>query len=143
MPSIEDAIQLALEVHRGSVDKAGDSYILHPLRVMLRMGTEQERMAAVLHDVVEDSAYTLEELRRMGYSETVVQAVDCLTRRKAEGESYSQFIQRLKPNPLARRVKIADLEDNMDIRRLLKLEARDAERLQEYLEAWRELRQAE
>ena len=140
MPTLEDAIALAVEAHRGQRDKAGQTYILHPLRVMMRLETETERMVAVLHDVVEDSPWTLERLRGLGYPEEVLGALDCLTKR--EGETYEAFIERLLPHPLARRVKRADLEDNMDVRRLPAVTAKDAERLARYRAAWARLQQA-
>jgi (p)ppGpp synthase/HD superfamily hydrolase len=138
MPTLEDAISLAVEAHRGQRDKAGQTYVLHPLRVMMRLDTELERMVAVLHDVVEDSPYSLDRLRALGYPEPVLEALDCLTRR--EGESYEAFIERVRPHPLARRVKLADLEDNMDVRRLPALSPKDAERLTRYRAAWERLR---
>ncbi len=137
MPTIDDAIALATEAHRGQKDKAGKPYILHPLRLMLAMASEHERMAAVLHDVVEDSGVALEDLARRGYPREVVAAVDCLTRRKGEG--YEAFIQRLKPNPLARKVKLADLADNMDLSRLPDPKPRDHQRLARYRAAWKKL----
>lgn len=137
MPTIEDAVILATEAHRGQVDRAGVPYILHPLRLMCRVETDTERMIAVLHDVIEDTEYTLDNLSEMGYSEEIVEAVDCLSRR--DDETYEQFIQRIKPNPLARRVKLADLLDNMDIRRAGLLQEKDLERLQRYQNAWFEL----
>ena len=139
-PTLEDAIALAVEAHRGQRDKAGQTYVLHPLRLMLRLDTEPERMTAVLHDVVEDTPYTLERLRGLGYPEDVLSALDCLTRR--EGETYEAFIERVLPHPLARRVKLADLEDNMDVRRLPAVTARDAERLARYRAAWARLQEA-
>ncbi|MFY0525315.1 GTP pyrophosphokinase [Archangium gephyra] len=139
-PTLEDAIALAVEAHRGQRDKAGQTYILHPLRVMMRLETETERMVAVLHDVVEDSPWTLERLRGLGYPEQVLGALDCLTKR--EGETYEAFIERLLPHPLARRVKRADLEDNMDVRRLPAVTAKDAERLARYRAAWARLQEA-
>ena len=138
-PTLEDAIALAVEAHRGQRDKAGQTYILHPLRVMLRLEGEAERMVAVLHDVVEDSSYTLEHLRGLGYPEEVLGALDCLTKR--EGETYEAFIERVLPHPLARRVKLADLEDNMDVRRLTAVTAKDTERLARYRAAWSRLKQ--
>lgn len=139
MPTLEDAIALAVEAHRGRVDKAGQPYILHPLRVMFRLQTETERIVGVLHDVVEDSRYTLDDLRSMGYGEEIVQAVDCLTRR--ENERYDALIERAAANPLARRVKRADLEDNMDIRRYDTLSQDILERLPRYHRAWRRLKE--
>ncbi|WNG42442.1 GTP pyrophosphokinase [Archangium violaceum] len=138
MPTLEDAIALAVEAHRGQRDKAGQTYILHPLRVMFRLETETERMVAVLHDVVEDSPWTLERLRELGYPEEVLGALDCLTKR--EGETYEAFIERVRPHPLARRVKLADLEDNMDVRRLAAVTSKDAERLARYRAAWARLK---
>ncbi len=91
-------------------------------------------MAAVLHDVVEDTDWTLERLREEGFSAEVLEAVDCLTHR--EGESYQEFVERVRANPLATQVKIADLEDNMNIRRISRLGAKDLERLEKYHRAW-------
>lgn len=141
MPSLEDAIALALKAHNGQVDKAGQPYILHPLQVMLAVqqagGSLEAQMAAVLHDVIEDSAYSFDDLRRDGYSETVLTALDALTRR--DGESYSDFVARAKANPIARQVKLADIEDNLDVRRLTHITPKDAERLERYLRAREQL----
>ncbi|MCP3102027.1 GTP pyrophosphokinase [Myxococcus sp. K15C18031901] len=139
MPTLEDAIALAVQAHRGQRDKAGQPYVLHPLRLMLRLETEEERTVAVLHDVVEDTPWTLEKLREAGYAEPVLRALDNLTRRK--DETYEAFIERLRPDALARRVKLADLEDNMDVRRLVAVTARDTERLARYRAAWTRLRE--
>ena len=137
MATIEDALKLALEKHHGQTDKAGEPYILHPLRVMAQMQTEAEQIVAVLHDVVEDTDVTLDDLRRMGYSEEIVTALDHLSRR--DDESYEQFIQRIKPHPLAVRVKLGDLRDNMDLRRNAKLDEKALKRFQRYRKAWFEL----
>jgi (p)ppGpp synthase/HD superfamily hydrolase len=139
--TLEDAIALAVETHRGQVEKAGQPYCLHLLRVMFRLESEQERMAGVLHDLVEDTPYTLDDLRSMGYPDAVIEVLDCVTHR--DGESYEEFIERIKPNPLARRVKIADLEDNMDLRRLPELSERDVARMNRYRRAWAELKALE
>jgi (p)ppGpp synthase/HD superfamily hydrolase len=137
MATVEDAVSIAARAHRGQKDKAGAPYLLHPLRLMLRMDTEAAMMAAVLHDVVEDTEWTLERLREAGFSDEVLEAVDCLTHR--EGESYQQFVERVRTNPIARQVKIADLEDNMNVRRINQLGPRDLERLEKYHRAWRVL----
>jgi (p)ppGpp synthase/HD superfamily hydrolase len=134
---LEDAILLAVQAHRGQTDKNGLPYILHPLRMMTRMRTEDEMIVAVLHDVVEDTEHTLDDLRQAGYAAHIVEAIDCLTRR--EDESYEDFTQRARSNPLALRVKLADLEDNMDIRRIADPQERDFERLKRYRRAWRAL----
>jgi (p)ppGpp synthase/HD superfamily hydrolase len=139
MPTLEDAIALAVEAHRGQKEKAGQPYILHVLRVMFRLDTEQEQMAGVLHDLVEDTSYTLDDLRRLGYPESVVVAIDCLTRR--EDESYEEFVERAGAHPIAQRVKLSDLEDNMDIRRLPAVTERDRERLNRYIRARMRIRE--
>jgi (p)ppGpp synthase/HD superfamily hydrolase len=143
-PTLEHAILLALKSHEGALEKTGQPYLLHPLRVMLKLETETERIVGVLHDVVEDTRgkpnrVTLDDLRRMGYSEEVVEAVDCVTNR--DGESYDDFVARAKANPTARKVKLADVEDNMDIRRLpTTLTEKDLRRLEKYRRAWEVLK---
>lgn len=137
MSNLERAIAIAVEAHQGQKDKYGAPYISHPLRVMARVDSEKEKTVAVLHDVVEDTNWTFEQLRKEGFSEEVIQAIDCVTKR--EGEPYEDFVKRSAANPLARRVKIADLEDNMDVRRLKTVTPKDADRLNKYLKAWQYL----
>jgi|ERR1044071_3718490 (p)ppGpp synthase/HD superfamily hydrolase len=132
--TVEDAVSIAARAHKGQKDKADAPYLLHPLRMMLRMDTEAAMMAAVLHDVVEDTDWTLERLREEGFSDEVLEAVDCLTHR--DGESYDAFVERVRTNPIARQVKIADLEDNMNVRRISRLAGKDLERLEKYHRAW-------
>lgn len=134
---LEAAIALAVQAHRGQTQLNGEPYILHPLRLMMSVPDEPAKIVAVLHDVVEDTPTTLESLRAAGFAEAIVMAVDHVTRR--EGESYEAFIQRIKPHPLARRVKLADLRDNMDVLRLPEVGERDLLRLQRYRAAWKEL----
>ena len=137
MATLERAIEIAIRAHKGQVDKAGRPYILHPIRLMLKMDTLPEMIAAVLHDTVEDSDVTLEMLAQEGFAAEIVEAVRCLTRRPAE--SYERFILRAKGNPIARNVKRADLEDNMNVSRLDAISQKDFERLRKYHEAWRML----
>lgn len=134
MPTLEHAITLATQSHKGQVDKAGQPYILHPLRVMFAVEGDVTRIIAVLHDVVEDTDITFEDLRTMGYSDEVITGLDGLTRR--DDETYMEFVERAKQNPLARRVKIADIEDNMDVRRLATITDKDVERMNRYRKAW-------
>jgi (p)ppGpp synthase/HD superfamily hydrolase len=101
------------------------------------MESELDRTVAVLHDVVEDTTVTLDELRREGFSDEVVSAVEHMTHR--EGESYEDFIERAKSHPVARRVKLADLEDNMNLLRIRNLEPKDLERLERYHRSWQRL----
>ncbi len=130
MSTLERAIQIACKAHEGQLDKGGDAYILHPLRAMLRMSTQPTRIAAVLHDVVEDSGCTLEDLAREGFSLEVRNAVDALTRR--EGEDYLHFVRRAAADPVAGPVKRADLEDNLDLGRIKNPTDRDRKRARRY-----------
>ncbi len=132
-PTLEDAIRLAADAHRGQLDKCGQPYILHPLRVMLRLEGQTARIVGVLHDVIEDTRYTPQDLRQMGYSGEILRALDGVTKR--EGESYDDFVLRSKANPIARLVKLADLEDNMDPRRTPGNTPKDLERLARYRRA--------
>jgi (p)ppGpp synthase/HD superfamily hydrolase len=119
MPTIEDAITLAAVAHRDQTDKAGLPYILHPLRVMgsfLAPEDEDARIVAVLHDVVEDTYVDLDLLKTYGYAPAVLEAIDAISRR--HDETYPAYIERVARNPLAVRVKLADLHDNLDRRRL-------------------------
>lgn len=141
LSQLDDALRIAVAAHAGQVDKAGQPYILHPLRLMMRMTSETARIVAVLHDVVEDSDVSLDDLRAAGFGDEVIDAVDLVTRR--ETESYDEFIARIAPHALARQVKLADLEDNMDTRRLETIDERTVERMQRYLRSWRLLRALE
>ncbi|NBF06477.1 HD domain-containing protein [Pseudomonas sp. Fl5BN2] len=133
MSSLERAIAIAAQAHAGQVDKGGAPYILHPLRVMLRLSAPEERIVAVLHDVIEDSPVTLEELRSEGFSDEVLRALAALT--KTAGEDYPAFIRRAGQNPLARRVKLADLAENSDLSRIAAPGASDLQRREKYREA--------
>lgn len=130
---LNKAIEIASRAHAGQVDKGGEPYILHPLRVMLSRENELERICAVLHDVVEDSEVTFDELRKQGFSEDVIAVLDCLTKRK--GESYDKFIDRVLKNETACRVKLADLYDNMDLTRIKNPTEEDIARIKKYREA--------
>ena len=124
------AARIAAVAHEHQVDKAGEAYILHPLRLMARVQTNDERIVALLHDVVEDSDWTLDALRAEGFPSRIVDAIGRLTNR--EEESYDDFISRVLANPLAARVKLLDIEDNMDMTRLGDLTDKDLERLRKY-----------
>lgn len=133
MSTLERAIALAAEAHAGQTDKVGEAYILHPLRVMLAVLEPEERIVAVLHDVVEDTSWTLAQLRAEGFSEKIVAAVDALTRR--EGEEYFDFVLRAGANPVARPVKLADLRDNLDQSRIANPSQQDQTRSEKYRKA--------
>ncbi len=127
------AVAIAAAAHQHQLDKADAPYIMHPLRLMMRGKDELEQIVAVLHDVVEDSDWTLEQLAAEGFPPEAIAAIDCLTRR--DGESYDEFIDRVLTNPLATGVKRYDLEDNMMLTRMKALAAKDIERLQRYHKA--------
>lgn len=134
---LEDAIALAAFAHRGqgypTSDLRREPFILHPLRVLLRLTLDEERMVAMLHDVVEDTGTTLGDLRRLGYPDAVIEAVGRLTRR--QGESYEDYIGRVASHPLARRVKLAGLADNLTSNRGVDSIAEERARIERYTEA--------
>jgi|LakMenEpi03Aug12_release.lakeMendotaPanAssembly.Ray.scaffolds.fasta_scaffold00148_4 (p)ppGpp synthase/HD superfamily hydrolase len=115
--SIDQALLLAVQSFQGVKDEDGQPYILHCLRVMMNFTDPYLQQVAILHDLIEDTPVTLEQLRELGFCQQVVQAIGLLTR--TSGLSYADYVCRLKPNALARQVKMADLRDNSDVRRLL------------------------
>ena len=131
--SLERAIELAIKHHKGQVDKAGQPYILHPLRLMMSVDKNDEKIVAVMHDIVEDTEITLNDLQNEGFTKKVIDAIECVTKRK--GEDYESFIDRISQNSLATKVKLADLEDNMDLSRLSEVTDKDLERLEKYKKA--------
>lgn len=131
MATVERAIAIAAEAHAGQVDKVGQSYILHPLRVMLAQTSNAARIVGVLHDVVEDTDYSLEDLRREGFGRGVLEALDAVTRRSEE--TYEEFIQRsASAGGIARSVKCADLLDNCDLSRIAEPSQKDYDRIARY-----------
>jgi (p)ppGpp synthase/HD superfamily hydrolase len=139
MSLLEKAIAIAVEAHHGKKDRGGAPYILHTLRVMFRVDTEDEKIVAILHDVVEDHGdkWPVHRLRDAGFPEQILDALAGVT--KHHGETYEQFVERSAANPISRAVKIADLEDNLDIRRLKEITEKDRDRLNRYLAAYRRL----
>lgn len=131
--NLERAIEIAVTAHKGQTDKAGEPYVLHPLRMMMSLTTAEERIVGVLHDVVEDTDWTFERLRSEGFSETIMEALQSVT--EVQGEDYGDFILRARANLVGRRVKIADVTDNMDLRRISEPTDRDFKRLKKYRKA--------
>lgn len=129
----QKALAIAKDAHKGQVDKAGVAYIHHPLYVASLVEGELAKTVALLHDVVEDSAWTLEDLRMEGLPEEVVQSVGILT--KNRDESYEEYLMHVKQNPLARQVKLADLKHNSDLSRLANVTDRDRKRVAKYRQA--------
>ena len=135
---LDRAKAIATSAHEGQVDKAGKPYIEHPIRVMNMGKTVEEKIVGVLHDVVEDSEWTFEMLEKEGMPKEVVDALKCVTK-LSEDEDYDHFIARVKTNPLAVKVKLNDLKDNMDITRLGKVTEKDLPRLNKYIWAYKQL----
>jgi (p)ppGpp synthase/HD superfamily hydrolase len=130
---LEKALAMALQAHRGQKDKSGLPYVFHPIRMMLQLTTLEEQTVALLHDVLEDSPFTAEDLRKEGFSSVVIEAVKALTREK--DEPYLEYIRRVKQNRLARVVKLADIKENLNANRLTNLSEKDCQRLERYLKA--------
>jgi (p)ppGpp synthase/HD superfamily hydrolase len=130
MNFLEKAISIAVNAHSGLTDKGGSPYILHPLRLMLKFSKEDEMIVAVLHDVIEDTEIAITDLINLGFSDRVINALRLLT--KNPSETYQQYIENISTNDLARKIKIEDLKDNMDISRLPEISPKDLERLAKY-----------
>jgi (p)ppGpp synthase/HD superfamily hydrolase len=133
MSSLEDAVSIAAEAHKGQTDKGGHPYILHPMRVALSVDTVEAKIVALLHDVVEDNkGWTPERLRARGFSAEVLEALDLLTK---SDDDYDSYLRRIKANALARKVKLADLKDNLDLSRIPEPSDEDLKRRKKYLRA--------
>lgn len=135
MSTLEKAIEIAALAHAGQKDKGGEPYILHPIRVMLRLTNNTDRIAAILHDVVEDTDVTLEMLASEGFSEDILQAVEALT--KQQGETRLHAATRAAKNKIAQRVKLADNAENCNLSRIACPTGKDLARLEEYKEVRR------
>jgi (p)ppGpp synthase/HD superfamily hydrolase len=134
MATLERAIAIAAEAHAGQVDKAGAPYVLHPLRMMLRVSSIDERIVAVLHDVCEDCpGWTFDRLCGEGFASHIIEALRSVTKR--EGEDYEAFARRAATNPIGRCVKLADLHDNCDLSRITTPSERDFQRIDKYRRA--------
>ena len=140
MSTLEKAIALAATQHAGQLDKGGQPYILHPLRLMLQFSNPTLQIIAVLHDILEDTSTTAEDLEALGFSAEIIQAIQALT--KQTGESRLQAAKRTTLNPLATQVKYVDVLDNMNLSRINNPTARDFARLEEYKEVLEIFKQA-
>jgi len=138
MATIERAIKIAVDAHKGQKDKNGAPYILHLIRVMEKGENESEKICGVLHDIVEDTNWTFEQLEQEGFDAEIVDALKCITKETQE-EDYDHFIDRVKVNKTAIKVKLNDLQDNMNITRLHQITERDMSRLNKYIKAYNEL----
>ena len=129
----EKAYEIAKRAHLGQVDKAGEDYIKHPEKVASFVKTDEEKAVAYLHDVIEDTELTLEDLCEYGFSKEVIEAVDIITKKR--GEDYQSYLNSVKKNKLARAVKLADLRHNSDLTRLIKVTEKDIKRKEKYQKA--------
>ena len=132
---LEVAIKIAVDAHSGQLDKAGQPYVLHPMKVMFALSNEKDRIVGVLHDVIEDTNVTYDYLIANGFEgETeILDALKSVT--KKEDETYDEFIERAAANPIGKRVKLADLQDNMDLSRISNPTEKDYERIKRYEKA--------
>ena len=135
---LDRAIQIAVQAHAGQKDKGGNPYILHPIRVMMSVSGINEKIVAILHDVVEDSDWTFDALLKEGFSSEIIEALKSVTK-TSEQEDYESFIRRAKANAIGRQVKIADLKDNLDVTRIPELSGKDIQRIEKYMRALNQL----
>ena len=141
MSNLERAIEIAVSAHKGQRRKDGSPYVLHPLRLMMSVCSNDEKIVAVLHDAVEDTPVTFEQLQNEGFSNEVLDALRLVTHES--DISYADYIAEIAKNRLARSVKLADLKDNGNIYEIPELKTKDLERLEKYHNAFRTLTDAE
>jgi len=132
---LETAIEIAIKEHKGQPDKAGSPYILHCLRVMLKGETLNEQIVGVLHDTIEDTNVKAKDLQKAGFTEEITDAIECLSKR--ENEEHRKYISRVLSNKLSIKVKLYDLEDNLNLLRLKEIKEKDIKRLNKYLETYK------
>ena len=132
---VNRALRLAYEAHQGQFDKSGVPYVFHPLHLAEQMPDEESIVAALLHDVEEDTDYSLEDLKSMGFPPKALEAVALLTH--TGEEPYLRYVARIKENPIAKRVKLADLRHNSDLSRIRQVTERDRDRVEKYAAAIR------
>lgn len=138
--NLHRAIEIALDAHKNVSDKGGNPYILHPLRLMLQMDSEEEMIVAILHDVVEDSEkWSFDKLHKEGFSKRIINSLRSVTKEN-EDEDYEKFIDRSIKDKIGRKVKIADISDNLDISRLKEVTDKDILRINKYKKALAKLK---
>ena len=135
MSDLQRAIEIAVEAHRGQSRRDGSPYILHPLRLMMSVNSSDAKMVAILHDVVEDCDVSFADIEQEGFPPHVVEALKLVTHEAGVG--YDDYIRNIKPNALAREVKLADLRDNSNIHELPEVRSRDLERMEKYHRAYK------
>ncbi len=133
MNKLESAVLIAIKAHQNQIDKGGLPYILHPLRIMIKMQTDEEMIVAMLHDVVEDSKISLKDISKYEFDKKIISALKVLT--YSTVQNYEDYIKKISKNKLARKIKIADLKDNLNLNRLPYLNKKDLERINKYHKA--------
>ena len=129
-PMTKRALKLCFEAHKGQVDKSGMPYVFHPFHLAEQMVDEPTTVVALLHDLIEDTEYTLADLRQMGFSGEVIAAIALMTH--ADGVPYMEYVAQIKANPIAKAVKLADLKHNSDLSRLDMVTPKDEARAEKY-----------
>ena len=127
------ALKLCFKAHKRQKDKSGMPYVFHPFHLAEQMVTEEKTIVALLHDVVEDTRYTFRHLEKMGFEKPIIDALKLLTHN--DGSEYMEYVARIKNNPIAKAVKLADLRHNSDLSRLDSVDNKAIERRQKYLAA--------
>ena len=127
------ALALCYEAHKEQTDKSGLPYVFHPFHLAEQMIDEDTTVVALLHDVVEDTEYTIEDLKNMGFNQKVIEAISLMTH--DEKIPYEEYVLKLKENSIARTVKIADLKHNSDLTRLNSITEKDLKRAEKYKKA--------
>ena len=132
-PKTKVALKLCFDAHKEQLDKCGMPYVFHPFHLAEQMKTEETTIVALLHDLVEDTDYTIEDLIHMGFDRTVTDAIALMTH--AEGVDYMDYVRKIKDNPIAKAVKLADLKHNSDLTRLDVVDEKALKRREKYLKA--------
>ena len=132
-PKTKLALKLCFAAHKDQQDKSGMPYVFHPFHLAEQMQTEETTIVALLHDVVEDTDYTLEDLAAMGFDPVVIEALTLLTH--DENVPYMDYVRTIKDNPVAKAVKLADLQHNSDLSRLDTVDEKALARREKYLKA--------
>lgn len=132
-PMTKIALKLCFEAHKDQIDKSGMPYVFHPFHLAEQMADENTTIVALLHDVIEDTEYTLDDLRKFGFAEDVLSAISLMTH--ADDVPYMEYVVKIKTNPIAKAVKLADLKHNSDMSRLDQITQTDEERAKKYKQA--------
>ena len=132
-PMTKIALKLCFEAHKDQIDKSGMPYVFHPFHLAEQMADENTTIVALLHDVIEDTEYTLDDLRKFGFAEDVLSAISLMTH--ADDVTYMEYVAKIKTNPIAKAVKLADLKHNSDLSRLDRITQTDEERAKKYKQA--------